>query len=502
MSQSSTRGRRLSTSSVAKVSSSSISSLSSSSSISSSSSLSIKNSSSTLTTNLSQKILPLSDSSNLPNITKRTGSIRRSSVSKSRQREITDNDRIIINSNDTINTNSDEEQSTTTESISKGYTDSLLNRNKSHNNSTSNKSSNHSSSSSSSNTTNLSDISKSTTITTKRILSYKELQQGPSDYYHLADNEHIHSGYRVGFHTWYDAFSTLFHIHNETWNVWSHLLGGFMFISLLFHLLIEGLEPNYTIHLKETIYEVKQEIHSLIHTSNNTIVIDSDNNTNTNTISTESSSSLINNHTLIPQWPIGIFLISAIICLFSSTAFHLLHIVNKRTFELLARVDYVGIAVLICGSSVPCIIYGFYCYSNHLIFYLIMQCFFCGSAAIIGLMDKFQSPEWRFRRALIFIATGCVGIIPAFHIYLIYGTKHPELINILYGLISMGLQYIIGAMLYGFRIPERFFPGKFDFAFASHGIFHILVWTAAYTHYLTVLDYFQWRNNHSQCFNE
>ena len=41
----------------------------------------------------------------------------------------------------------------------------------------------------------------------------------------------------------------------------------------------------------------------------------------------------------------------------------------------------------------------------------------------------------------------------------------------------------LGAVLYACRIPERFLPGKCDFWFQSHQIFHILVIAAAFVHF-------------------
>ena len=50
----------------------------------------------------------------------------------------------------------------------------------------------------------------------------------------------------------------------------------------------------------------------------------------------------------------------------------------------------------------------------------------------------------------------------------------------------MYLQYFQcppGAGLYACRVPERFLPGKCDFWFQSHQIFHILVIAAAFVHF-------------------
>ena len=43
----------------------------------------------------------------------------------------------------------------------------------------------------------------------------------------LIDNEFILHGYRINFNTKMKIFKSLFMLHNETVNVWSHLLGVF-----------------------------------------------------------------------------------------------------------------------------------------------------------------------------------------------------------------------------------------------------------------------------------
>jgi hypothetical protein len=45
----------------------------------------------------------------------------------------------------------------------------------------------------------------------------------------------LETGWRINFNTWSKAFKTLFMIHNETVNVWSHLVAALFFIALLFY---------------------------------------------------------------------------------------------------------------------------------------------------------------------------------------------------------------------------------------------------------------------------
>eukprot|EP00955_Chlamydomonas_euryale_P007417 78739-Chlamydomonas_euryale.AAC.6 len=46
----------------------------------------------------------------------------------------------------------------------------------------------------------------------------------------------------------------------------------------------------------------------------------------------------------------------------------------------------------------------------------------------------------------------------------------------------MGATYVSGAMIYAFRVPERFFPGYFDLFFHGHQIFHVAVVAGAWIH--------------------
>ena len=67
----------------------------------------------------------------------------------------------------------------------------------------------------------------------------------------------------------------------------------------------------------------------------------------------------------IPRWPLFVFLCSAMFCLGCSATFHLFHIENKAINDMLNRLDYGGISVLIMGSSYPAIFYTYACKKAH-----------------------------------------------------------------------------------------------------------------------------------------
>ena len=56
----------------------------------------------------------------------------------------------------------------------------------------------------------------------------------------------------------------------------------------------------------------------------------------------------------------------------------------------------------------------------------------------------------------------------------------------LHYLVLSGALYVVGALLYACRVPERFAPGKFDYIGASHQIFHFFILGAAFAHYISL----------------
>jgi hypothetical protein len=51
----------------------------------------------------------------------------------------------------------------------------------------------------------------------------------------LLYNKHINRGYRINFNTFNKLFKSLFMFHNESVNVWSHLIGMLIFFYLITH---------------------------------------------------------------------------------------------------------------------------------------------------------------------------------------------------------------------------------------------------------------------------
>ncbi|XP_065573859.1 adiponectin receptor protein-like [Artemia franciscana] len=247
----------------------------------------------------------------------------------------------------------------------------------------------------------------------------------------LQDNEHIHLSHRPPLPSFKECFKSIFKVHTETGNIWTHLIGCLVFILVAIYFWVRA---DYIIDTEEKII-------------------------------------------------CTVFFIGAIGCLGLSFLYHTLICHSENTNKIFLKLDLIGINFLIFGSFVPWLYYSFYC--NHLtyIIYLSLVIALATASIIVSLFDKFSTPEYRSTRALVFVSFGVTGVIPCVHTAIAIGWSNSIYQTSLGWLLLMGLLYIVGATLHTFRMPERFFPGQCDIMFQSHQIFHVLVICAAFVHY-------------------
>lgn len=62
----------------------------------------------------------------------------------------------------------------------------------------------------------------------------------------------------------------------------------------------------------------------------------------------------------------------------------------------------------------------------------------------------------------VFLGLGLSGIVPTLHFTIAEGFVKATTVGQMGWFFLMAVMYITGAGLYAARIPERFFPGKFD----------------------------------------
>ena len=198
----------------------------------------------------------------------------------------------------------------------------------------------------------------------------------------------------------------------------------------------------------------------------------------------------------LAKWPLFIIVHSAILCFIFSASFHSMGVINERHFDILNRFDYGGISLLISGSCYPPYYYFFYYSNTFKYIYLTIITVFGIAIFLYSLTDDFNKPQKRVLRGNIFLIFGLITGIPVLHMaffgkYIEGYDSGIKLINWYLG----GISYVVGALFYILRFPEKLFPGKFDYIGASHQIFHILVFFGALFHFFGSIDAYNYRFN-------
>ena len=84
----------------------------------------------------------------------------------------------------------------------------------------------------------------------------------------------------------------------------------------------------------------------------------------------------------------------------------------------------------------------------------------------VVLMERYSRPEYKTLRAVTFASFGSFGFVPIFHFLIRNGRKlideQPIRVAALC-LVLMAVIYFIGVYIYCQEIPEKYFPGKYDY---------------------------------------
>ena len=283
-----------------------------------------------------------------------------------------------------------------------------------------------------------------TASTSLPLLTFADVSGDPALAY-LADSDYILTGYRhrPGCCA---ALGSFFTLHNETANIWTHLLGAGVVCRLMWCVAFAPASVGLTAGA---------------------------------------------GCTPAPVWPVLTFLCGAALCLLLSVLYHGLFTASAAWDALLNKLDYIGISALIFTSNVPPMYYAFS--QRHPatgLGYIGFSLLVNAVAGVMGTVPFFRASAWRHLGALAYIVCGATGAIPLLHfMWLSSGAgsagEWALAWQLFWRTLLMGAQYIVGAALFGLRIPERFSPGSFDF-FPSHAFFHILVVTAVLTHWGSV----------------
>ncbi|OJD37371.1 hemolysin-iii channel protein izh2 [Diplodia corticola] len=271
------------------------------------------------------------------------------------------------------------------------------------------------------------------------LLAYNELAPWQQD------NEYILTSYRPLSRSYARSIRSIPTLHNQTVNIWTHLLGLVFFASLAHHLW-RTLAPLYATATHEDV-----------------VVF-------------------------------ACFFAGCFCCLACSSAYHTFMNHSENIYERWLLLDFLGILCLIAGSWVPGVYYGFYCQRADAKFYLTLILVLAAASAIVCLVPACRKPAWRPFRTGMFLALGVAGFLPMAHAARAYGVglAHERM-----GWGFFALEFVLygaGVAAYATKVPEKWAPGAFDVWGSSHQIFHVFVLLGAAAHLSGVVKAFAWNH--------
>ncbi|KAI0512456.1 HlyIII-domain-containing protein [Xylaria bambusicola] len=253
-------------------------------------------------------------------------------------------------------------------------------------------------------------------------------------------NPHILKGYRFS-DSKIDCVRSMFGVSNETVNIWSHALGFFILLAVAFY--FYPASANFSLYTKTDIFIA------------------------------------------------AVFFFAACKCLVCSTIWHTMNCVADQTLmERFACVDYTGISLLIAASIMTTEYTAFYCEPVSRWTYMTATAILGIAGTILPWHPTFNGQDMAWLRVGFFIGLGATGFMPVFQIILTRGSTWAYEFYLDSNLVKSLLVYVLGALVYASKVPERWFPGAFDFVGNAHNLWHMAVLGGIIYHYIAMLQFF------------
>jgi adiponectin receptor len=254
------------------------------------------------------------------------------------------------------------------------------------------------------------------------------------------DNPYILSAYRPVSHSYNACIHSLTYLHNETINIYTHLLPALILAFAL---------PTLQIHISSIFTDAPWTDRFML--------------------------------TLTPM-----------ACLFTlslSATYHTLMNHSHPVSSSCLLLDYTGILALILASFMSGVYVGFYESLFHQRLYWAMILVLVFTSCLFVLHPRLQGPVYRAHRTSAFILTALSGFAPVLHGVCRYGASTAFHEKGVKWWLAEGLWYGIGATFFAKRIPESCAwartgdkKGMFDVWGSSHQIFHCCVVAGAMCH--------------------
>ena len=251
-------------------------------------------------------------------------------------------------------------------------------------------------------------------------------------------NPHIRSGYRFS-ETKIECLQSCFRLSNETVNIWSHAIGLGIVFALAFYFY-----PATPAFSQATNFDI---------------------------------------------FVTGCFFFAAAKCLTCSVMWHAMSSISNQTLmERFACVDYTGISLLVAASIMTTEWTAFYCEARSRWLYIAATMSFGTLGTILPWYPTFNRPDMAWARVGFYVSLAATGFLPV--LQLTWQRGWPQTAYF-YAPVSQSIAvYLVGAIIYAAKLPERWGPGWFDYVGGSHNIWHFAVLGGIFYHYVAMQSFF------------
>lgn len=276
---------------------------------------------------------------------------------------------------------------------------------------------------------------------TRRLKSWDEIPSWQQD------NEYILSGYRQATGCFKTCVESLGYAHNETINIYSHLIGAAIFLTA----------PIYAYRALYLRYPLATRADVFVFST---------------------------------------FFYGVSICFMLSATYHTINNHSPNVQRFGNQLDYLGIVILMWGSTIPSIYYGFYCDPRLQKIYWANVSILATLCIVATLHSRFRHPTIRPYRAAMYAGLGLSAVVFVLHGIVLHGWTVQNRRMSVDWMGLMALFNLTGAVIYAARVPEKWRPLDYDIYGSSHQVLHVAVVLAGLAHMFGLFRAFDYLHTH------
>lgn len=178
---------------------------------------------------------------------------------------------------------------------------------------------------------------------------------------------------------------------------------------------------------------------------------------------------------LMSTLAMGIYILGVVACFGFSAVFHIFSDHSPQVHKFSHELDHLGIVFVLWGTGISSTHLAFYCQPSLAHGYFLLLTLAGSGCATFSLRPQFRQNSYRIVRFLSHTLLGASLFAPLIHSWAYVGWEVLNEMTDLESFLWLTLINFSGSLLYALRVPERWFPGRFDLFGNGHNWMHLFV---------------------------